>query len=100
MKQNVKLLLCLLLAVFALASLASVLGSLGALPVSAMGQTYLLKDVDGTIAVFHPADAEEPSILTDIRVGDLPLGDRLELAAGVAVSDYGAVVRLLEDYGA
>ena len=100
MKRKAKLILCVLLAVFAAASLAAVLGSLGALPAGAMGQNYLIKEVDGRIGVYYPAGAEEPAMLTDIRVRDLPLGDRLELAAGVSVSDYGAVARLLEDYGA
>ena len=95
-----KVTLCVLLVVFAAVSLAAVLGSLGALPTGSMGQSYLLREVDGRIGVFYPADAEEPSMLTDIRVRDLPLGDRLELTSGVRVSDYGAVARLLEDYGA
>ena len=100
MKRNVKIALCLLLAVFACVSLAAVLGGLGVLPAGAMGPGYLLRDVDGRIAVFYPADAEAPIMLTEIRVRDLPLGDRLELTSGVRVSDYGAVSRLLEDYGA
>lgn len=100
MKQTVKIALCVLLTLFAFASLAAVLGSLGVLPAGAMGTGYLLKDVDGRIGVFYPADAETPTMLTDVLVRDLPLGDRLELTAGVRVSDYGAVTRLLEDYGA
>lgn len=100
MKRKVKIILCLVLTLFAAASLAAVLGSLGALPAGAMEQTYLLREQDGRICVFYPADAEEPAMVTDIRVRDLPLGDRLELTAGVSVSDYGAVARLLEDYGA
>ena len=100
MTSRMKLLLCALLAVFALASLAAVLGTLGVLPAGAMQESYLLRSVDGRIAVFSPADADEPSMLTDIRVSGLPLGDRIELTDGVTVSDYGAVARLLEDYGA
>lgn len=99
-RRQLKWILCLMLAVFAAASLAAVLGSLGVLPAGAMGQYYMLREVDGRIGVFYPADAEEPSMITDISVRDLPMGDRLELAAGVSVSDYGAVTRLLEDYGA
>ena len=100
MKRNGKIALCILLMVFACVSLAVVLGSLGVLPAGAMGPGYLLREVDGRIGVFYPADAEMPTMLTDIRVRDLPLGDRLELSSGVRVSDYGAVARLLEDYGA
>ena len=100
MSGRTKIVLCVLLAAFAAVSLASVLGSLGVLPAGAMGETYLLRNVDGRIGVFCPADAETPAMVTDIRVRDLPLGDRLELTSGVRVSDYGAVARLLEDYGA
>ena len=99
-RRNGKIVLCILLMVFAGVSLVVVLGSLGVLPAGAMGTGYLLRDVDGRIGVFFPADADTPAILTDVRVRDLPLGDRLELTAGVHVSDYGAVARLLEDYGA
>ena len=100
MKQNTKIVLCILLLVFACASLAVVLGSLGVLPAGAMGPGYLLKDVDGRIGVYYPSDAETPTMLTDVLVRDLPLGDRVELTNGIRVSDYGAVARLLEDYGA
>ena len=100
MRQNVKLALCLLLALFALVSLAAVLADLGALPVSTAGEPYLLREVDGRVAVFCPGDGEEPSILTDIRVRDLPTADRLQLISGVSVSDQRAAARLLEDYGA
>jgi len=100
MKRNTKIVLCILLMVFACASLAVVLGSLGVLPAGAMGPGYLLKDVDGRIGVYYPADAETPTMLTDVLVRDLPLGDRVALTNGIRVSDYGAVARLLEDYGA
>ena len=100
MKLRIKVALCLLLILFAAMSLAVVLGSLGVLPVAAAGETYVLREYDGYIGVFYPGDAEAPSAVTDIRVKELPLGDRMELAAGVSVSDYGAVLRLLEDYGA
>lgn len=100
MTSRMKIFLCVLLAVFAVVSLAAVLGSLGVLPAGAMGDTYLLRSVDGRIGVFYPADAQTPAMVTDIQIRDLPLGDRIELTTGVSVSDYGAVARLLEDYGA
>lgn len=99
-KRNAKIALCILLMLFACASLAVVLGSLGVLPAGAMGPGYLLRDVDGRIGVYCPADAETPTMLTDVLVRDLPLGDRVALTNGIRVSDYGAVTRLLEDYGA
>lgn len=100
MKQNVKIALCAALAVFAALCLGAVLLSFGARPADAAGERYLLREMDGRVAVFYPADAGEPAMITDIRLRDLPLGDRLELTAGVSVSDYTAVARLLEDYGA
>lgn len=99
MKGRWKVLFCVLLAVFALVSLATVLGRLGVVPVSAPADSYLLREYEGCIGVYYPADAAYPTMITDIRVRDLPLADRFELINGVGASDYGAVVRLLEDYG-
>lgn len=100
MKLRVKVALGLLLALFAAMSLAAVLGSLGVVPAAAEGEPYLLREYQGNVAVFRPDSGERPVQVTDIRVAELPMGDRAELAAGVSASDYGAVVRLLEDYGA
>lgn len=91
--------LYLALALFAAASLAAVLGSLGALPAGAMGDGYLLREMDGRVAVFCPEDAAEPRLITDIRVRNLPPADRIELIAGVGASDWETAARLLEDYG-
>lgn len=100
MKHRWKVLLCVLVAVFALVSLATVLGDLGVIPALAQTDAYLLKEYDGRVGVYYPADAAEPVMVTDIRLSDLPLADRFELITGVGASDYSAVVRLLEDYGA
>lgn len=100
MKLRVKLALCIALALFAAMSLAAVLGSIVGVPVSAESGDYLLREYQGYVGVYHPADAEEPSEVTAIRVADLPAGDRQALEAGVCVSDRTALSRLLEDYGA
>lgn len=100
MKTGIKIVLCMALAVFALMSLASVLGSIGALPASAEGGAYLLREYEGYVAVYHPAEAETPSTVTDIRIDDLPESDRTELAGGILAPDHDTAVRLLEDYGA
>lgn len=100
MKLRVKVALCMLLGLFALMSAAAVLGDLGVIPAAAEGQGYVLREYRGRIGLFWPPEAEEPAELTDILVRDLPLGDRLELAAGVTVPDHAAAVRMLEDYGA
>lgn len=104
MKLKIKIALCLLLAVFAAASLLAVLASLGVLPgndsiPTAAESVYTLRAWDGCVAVFCPPDAEAPVTLTDIRVRDLPLHDRLALTGGIAAADYGEVARLLEDFG-
>ena len=98
--RRIRIVLCLALALVAAASLAAVLSSLGALPADAVGDGYLLREVDGRVGVFYPADAPAPSLIADIRVADLPPDDRLALAAGVRASDRDAAARLLEDYGA
>ncbi len=100
MKLKVKITLCALLALFAVLCLGAVLSGLGVIPAAATEQTYLLREWNGYIGIFCPADAPRPSTVTDIRVADLPLGDRLELKAGIGVTDYRAAAQLLEDYGA
>ena len=88
MKLRMKILLTVLLAVFAAVSLMAVLTDLG-----------VLEDWDGYVGVFCPPDGAEPVTVTDIRVGDLPLPDRLALTMGIPAQDHGQVVRLLEDLG-
>ena len=85
--------------VFAALCLGAVLASLWVLPASGGDEAYLLREWDGYIGVFFPADADRPASVTGIRVADLPPGDRIELRAGVTATDRAAVVRLLEDYG-
>ncbi len=101
MKLKVKILLTALLALFAAVSLMAVLSDLGVLgtaePADVPLGAYMLRSWDGYVGVFCPPGADEPTTVTDIRVGDLPLADRLALAGGVAAEDYGQVVRMLED---
>lgn len=100
MKLRIKIILCAALVLFAAVSLAAVLGGLGVIPASAVGEeSYVLREYDGYVGVFYPAQEEEPTILTDIRVRELPIADRMELAVGIDVTDYSSVVGLLEDFG-
>lgn len=104
MRARIKILLCVLLAVFAMVSLWSVLGNLGLLPTEkaaavSAGQAYLIGTWDGYVAVFCPPEASSPTTITEIRVRDLPLTDRLALSSGIGAEDYRAVVALLEDFG-
>lgn len=60
---------------------------------------YILREVDGCVAVFAAADAEEPEQITAIEVASLPTLDRSRLAQGIGVSSDSELVRLLEDLG-
>lgn len=98
--MKMKIALCIFLTLFAALSLTVVLGSVGVLDAAAAGEEYLLREHEGYIAIYYPAETKAPTTMTDIRVSDLPLTDRLELKNGVGAADYAAVVQLLEDYGA
>lgn len=102
MRLRMKILLTVLLAVFAAVSLMAVLTDLGVLDAAAPAAAdsgYMLRDWDGYVGVFCPPDGAEPVTVTDIRVSDLPLPDRLALTMGIPAQDHGQVVRLLEDLG-
>ncbi len=103
MRLRIKIALCVLLVIFAGISLLAVLGRIGVLPALAAPASadgaYLLREWEGYVGVFCPPDADRPATVTDIRVRDLPLTDRLALAGGVSAEDYRDVVGLLEDYG-
>lgn len=103
MKLGLKIALCVLLAVFAAVSLTAVLSGLGVIPARAAPASaegaYLLREWEGHIGVFCPPGSDTPTTVTDIRVRDLPLADRISLMSGVSAEDYQEVIRLLEDYG-
>ncbi len=58
---------------------------------------YLVREVDGLVAVFS-GDGAELLRLTDSLVASLPMADRQCLAVGIPVSDDHALAMLLEDY--
>ena len=92
-----KILLCGVLVLFAGVSAAAVLSDLGVLPVSAAEEgDYILREHDGYVSVFCPPEAEEPTMITDIRVDDLPAGDRRDLQSGIEAPDYEQMIALLE----
>ncbi len=96
-RWKMKLLLCGLLVLFAGLSAAVVLSNLGVLPASTSGEgEYVLRARDGYVSVFYPSEAEEPSMITDIRVADLPAGDRRDLQMGIFAPDYEQMIALLE----
>lgn len=101
MKLGVKIALCVLLMIFAALSLLAVLADLGVLPAvpAAAEAMYALRPWEGFVAVFCPPEAETPTTMTDIRVQDLPLTDRLAIDRGIEAADYDQVIRLLEDFG-
>jgi len=101
--MKVKVIFCVLLMLLAAWSAAAVLGSIGVLPVSAPAEEpdgYLLGEYEGYVAVWYPAGAGAPAMITEIRAGDLPLSDRAELRGGIPAADRDEVMRLLEDFAA
>lgn len=97
MRWKMKLLLCGILVIFAGLCAAAVLSDLGILSVSASVEgDYVLRECNGYVGVFYPPEAEEPTMVTDIRVKDLPVGDRRALQNGIAAPDYEQMLALLE----
>jgi len=96
---KLKVILCGILMVFAGLSVLTVLGDLGVLSVSAAEESaYVLREHEGHVAVFSPPEVESPSMVTDIRVQDLPAGDRRDLAEGIGAEDYETMISLLEGF--
>ena len=103
MKIGWKLALCGVLLLLAAWSLASVMGSMGVIPASAPAEAedgYLLREYEGYVAVWYPAGANYPAMITEIRTLDLPLPDRAALRDGIHAADRDEVMRLLEDFAA
>jgi hypothetical protein len=61
---------------------------------------YTLKAYNGKIAVFSSDFSARPALETDIDVAGLRAHDRALVEAGIAVSEYGDALALLEDFGA
>jgi hypothetical protein len=100
MRAKTKLAVCIIMAVAAVASLLAVMGSLGMLQASAAeDMPYLVREYEGYVGVFYPADSAMPTNVTDIPVSSLPLTDRLALVSGIGAADYSQVVQMLEDFG-
>lgn len=97
LKWKAKIVLCGMLVVFAGLSLMTVLCDLGVMRVSAAEEpSYVLREQDGFVSVFYPPEDTEPAMITDIRVADLPAGDRWDLAQGIGAADYDEMIALLE----
>ncbi len=91
-----KWILCGLLAVFAAISVMTVLGDIGVLSASAEEGAYVLREHEGYVGVFYPGEETDPTMVTDIRVRDLPAGDRRQLAEGIPAEDHQQMLDLLE----
>ena len=103
MRLGWKLTLLGILLLLAAWSLTSVLGSMGIVPVSASAEEeegYLLGEYEGCVAVWYPAGAGVPAMVTEIRVSDLPLPDRVALRDGIPAADRDEVMGLMEDFAA
>ena len=93
-KGNV--ILCGLLMVFAAVSLITVLGDIGVLSASTEDSAYILREHEGYVGVFYPGEEKDPTMLTDIRVRDLPAGDRRRLTEGISAVSHEEMLALLE----
>ena len=97
LRWKMKILLCGVLVIFAGLSVAAVLSDLGVLSASAAGEgAYMLRAYEGYVAVFCPPEIESPAMLTDIRVENLPAGDRRDLENGLPAEDYEQMLAMLE----
>lgn len=65
--------------------------------VEEFGYAYLLKELDGRVAVY-PAGSLEPELVLDVLVKYLPDYDRSQMQQGIQVKDYKQLVSLIEDY--
>lgn len=66
-------------------------------PLPSGNRTYVLREHDGVVACYEE-QADEPFLITDVKVIDLPPKDRSMLADGVVVVGSRALSRALEDY--
>lgn len=60
---------------------------------------FTVRDVDGTVCVFHRGSPDIPAFVTEISTLSLPQADRDALALGVNVDGREALLTLLEDLG-
>lgn len=90
------MILCGLLMVFAAISVVTVLGDIGVLSASVEEEAYILREHEGYVSVFYPGEETAPTMVTDIRVKDLPVGDRRQLADGIPAADHQEMLALLE----
>ena len=91
-----KVILCGLLVVFAALSVLTVLGDMGLLSASGEAGAYVLREHEGYVGVFYPGEETAPTLVTDIRVQDLPAGDRRQLSDGISAADHQEMLALLE----
>lgn len=87
---------CGLLTVFAVISMVTVLGNIGVISVSGTEGAYILREHEGYVGVFYPGETADPAMVTDIRVRDLPAGDRRQLADGISAANHEEMLVLLE----
>ncbi len=60
-------------------------------------KTYVIREYEGMVACFEQ-DSDEPFLVTETAVRNLPPTDRKMLAGGVEVVGSRALSRALEDY--
>jgi hypothetical protein len=103
MKSRAKMYLCSALAVLALVSAATAGATARGVGQSAgfdgAGSGYVLRDLDGYIAVYFEGFDKAPAAVTDIELRQLPPADREALAEGMHVNSREELLLLLEDLG-
>jgi hypothetical protein len=62
-------------------------------------QTYVIRDVNGKIAVFDENSDKDPVYLTNTMTDTLRESDRNQLEKGISVYGYENMLKLLEDFG-
>ncbi len=103
MKSRVKVYICSALAVLALVSAATAGATARGVGQSAgfdgNGSGYMLRELNGYVAVYFEGFDKAPAAVTDIELQQLPEADREALADGLHVNSREELLMLLEDLG-
>lgn len=95
------LIACISLAVFLNTNLDKNIGSAVDMPPPVeehnSNLVYVVKEYNGNIAIFEENN-DTPFKITDIRLSDLPDGDKKLLGKGISASNFQELNCILEDY--
>ena len=98
MKQRVKWLFCVMLAVVAMLCLTATMAKLGVLDASARSaDEYLVRSYAGQVYVYRLPDTRKPLYVLNGAADAQRAARRAELALGVRAADDGELREILED---